>query len=118
MAERVRIAGLLESTSKTLSADLPKVYDRDTEGKAVGRFTTNNANQSIKLSGIADIISRRVSCPYLSASGQTTHMHTLLVQGWAFITLRTWQTLLSCCVAGCGAQDTGLWTHRAMACEA
>ena len=83
--ERERFAGLLESTSKTLSADLPKVYDREPEGKAVGRFTTNNANQSVKLSSIADIISRRVSCPYTSAFGQTKHRHLLPVLGWTLI---------------------------------
>ena len=48
------------------------------DGKAIPQFTQNNAHQSVKLSSIADIVSRRVSCHLLLALAPTKRVSTLL----------------------------------------
>ena len=54
-------AGLLKSTHKTLSADLPRIHDRDAEGKAFGQHTSNNAHQTVWVNGLQDLITQQVS---------------------------------------------------------
>lgn len=49
---------LLESTHKTLSVDLPKVYDRDPEGKAAGQFNVNNSHTSVNIHNLSDLTTR------------------------------------------------------------
>lgn len=53
-------AGLLEQTNKALTTDLPKIYVHDAEGKAAPQFTANNANQSVQIGRLPDLVTRHV----------------------------------------------------------
>ncbi|KAK9811207.1 hypothetical protein WJX73_010506 [Symbiochloris irregularis] len=50
---------LLEATQKAAIEDLPKVYDADSDGKAFGQPTANNAAQSVKVNYLLELSTKQ-----------------------------------------------------------